>query len=263
MVIDVHAHAFPDRIADRALDALCETSGEYRPFIGGTIADLVTSMDEAGIDKALVANIATKPEQLRSILAWSSEIASDRLVPLGSVHPDSLSWEQDINAVADAGLRGVKLHPMYQRFIVDEPKMYPFYEKIAERNLFVLFHAGFDIAFPGDESAAPERFLRIRKDIPGLVMIAAHFGGWRMWDRVLASIAGTDIYFDTSFIHELEPGILGAFLARHDRDRFLFATDSPWTQQKKSVERIEALPIDDDFRKKILSGNAIELMRRG
>ncbi|HEY1406982.1 MAG TPA: amidohydrolase family protein, partial [Spirochaetota bacterium] len=252
MIIDVHTHAFPDEIAPRALEALTKNSGDYKPVIGGTIDILLASMNEAGVDRSFVANIATKPEQSRAILSWSKKIASERIIPLGSVHPKSMNWEEEIDAIADSGLPGVKFHPHYQSFNVDDSRIYPLYEKLASRNLFALFHAGYDIAFPGAEEASPDRFVRVRKDIPSLEMIMAHVGGWRAWDRVAREIAGLDIYLDTSFIHELDQSHREDIFSLHSDELILFGSDSPWTSQKESVEMIRRLPISDERKERIL-----------
>jgi predicted TIM-barrel fold metal-dependent hydrolase len=262
MVIDVHTHAFPDFLARKALDYLSSRSGDYKPVIDGTVNGLVRSMDEAGIDRSFLANIATRPEQARSILAWSQEIASDRIIPLGSIHPASESWEAEIDAIADAGLCGIKLHPQYQGFVLDDEEVLPVYEKIASRNLFILFHAGFDIAFPGDDSAAPERFVKVRREIPGLTMIAAHLGGWRAWDTVTEIMAGLDLYLDTSFIHEVDQPYRDMIISRHDHNRILYASDSPWVSQKESIEELTALNLGDPVNERILGLNALELLAR-
>jgi predicted TIM-barrel fold metal-dependent hydrolase len=260
VIIDVHTHAFPDKIAERAIEALTKNSGEYKPVIGGRADALLSSMDESGVDVSFIGNIATRPGQADSILSWSKTIASERMIPLGSVHPDSEDWEREIDAFAAAGFRGMKFHPQYQGIAADDPKMIPIYQKIASCGMCVLFHAGFDIAFPGDESAAPERFPEIKKAVPSLLMILAHMGGWRAWDRVMDCIAGRDMYIDTSFIQELSDHQRTAILSRHSEDMILFGSDSPWTSQAESIEYIRRLSISDDRKMKILGGNAATLL---
>jgi uncharacterized protein len=260
MLIDVHTHAFPDQLAPRALAALTVSSGEYLPQTNGTVAGLLTSMDEAGIECSLVASIATRPEQAAPILSWSKQIASPRIVPLGSVHPASQSWDSELRAIGRAGLVGIKLHAHYQGFVVDARAVYPLYEAISALGLFVLFHAGFDIAFPGDDRATPERLLRVHQQFPKLDMIAAHVGGWQLWDRVLSHLAGTSIYLDTSFAYQLTPGLLHHILRKHPSDRILFGSDSPWTSQARGVAFIQNLPLDAAVRDQILGQNAQRLI---
>ena len=43
-------------------------------------------------------------------------------------------------------------------------------------------------------------------------------------------------------------------------ERILFATDSPWSDQKESVRALEALPLAPGEKELILSGNAMKLL---
>ncbi len=261
MRVDVHTHAFPERIAVRAIQQLADNSGTYRPKTDGTTRGLLASMDAAGIDLAFVANIATRPEQAAPILAWSREITSPRLHPLGSVHPDSPTWESELENFANAGFAGIKLHPHYQAFWLDEPRMQPVFTQIAEHGMFLLLHAGYDVAFPGDPRALPPAILGVHQRHPRLTLIAAHFGGWASWGAVLEHLAGTDVFFDTSFLNEVDPAHAAAILRRHGSERLLFGSDSPWVDQSESVTAIEQLPLTATTKQMILGGNAEALLR--
>ncbi|MBN2546941.1 MAG: amidohydrolase family protein [Spirochaetes bacterium] len=259
-VIDVHCHAFPDFLAEKAMSALSEHSGPYKPFTDGKISSLLKSMDKANIQTSFIANIATKPEQAKSILEWSKDIHSDRIIPLGSIHPDSTNWENEIDDIKKAGIPGIKLHSMYQDFEVDEKKMLPIYEYIASKNLFVLFHAGYDIAFPEDKRSTPDKFLNVKRLLPELIMICAHVGGWRQWRESLEYIAGNDIYIETSFNKEVEPNILFEIINKHDIDKILFGTDSPWLDQENEINNIIKLKVTREIRQKIFYDNITQLL---
>jgi len=259
MIIDVHTHAFPDFLATKAMASLQKPLGDWKPSRDGTLTSLVESMDAAGVDRVLVASIATRPEQGPAIAQWSRQIASERIVPLGSVHPHSATWEAELEAISEAGLVGIKFHPQYQHFILDAEEVMPIYRKAASLGLFVLFHAGFDIAFPGNESAAPRRLAHVRHRIDNLVMIAAHVGGWQAWDEVLAHLVGRDVYLDTSYIHQIPQTQLEAILERHPHGRMLYASDSPWLSQRKSLEFVRKLPLDESAMRQVLGANAQQL----
>ena len=260
MIIDVHTHIFPDNLAGKALSALRENSGFYITYTDGTAADLLKSMDTAGIGKSFIANIATKPKQAESILEWSKTIRSSRLIPLGSVHPADLNWEKNLEAVKEAGLPGIKLHPMYQNFTIDDRAVYPLYEKCRNLGLFILMHTGFDVAFPGDQRALPEKLARVNTDLPGLTFIAAHWGGWQAWDSVNEHLTGRDIYLDTSFLRELSSDQLSFILRNHPRERILFGSDSPWNIQKEEVDAVRRLELAEKEIDMIFSKNALKLL---
>lgn len=50
----------------------------------------------------------------------------------------------ELDRIKALGLKGVKLHPDYQRFLVDDPRCIPIYEKISRLGLITVFHTGLD-----------------------------------------------------------------------------------------------------------------------
>ena len=260
-IIDVHTHAFSDNLAEKTIKNLEKFTGPYKPFTNGTIGGLLSSMDEAGNYSSGFLNIATKPGQAAPIRKWSKGIASERIIPIGSIHPDDINWQNDLNAFSEDGIKGIKFHPMYQNFAIDEKKMFPIYEYMAASEMFVIFHAGNDIVFPGSKLASVDKICNIIKNFPKLKIIAAHFGGWQEWPAVYECLCGKDIFIETSFINEVDETLRNSILRKHDSNRFLFGTDSPWANQKTQVEFIKNLTvINDDFKEKILSKNIKSLL---
>ena len=145
-IIDFHAHAFPDALAARAMPAL-EEEGNIKAALDGKVSSLLRSMDEAGIEASVVASIATRPQQFEPILRWSEEIASARIIPFPSVHPDDAQVVEHVHRIHDRGFKGVKLHPYYQDFDLDEARLRPLYAALQDCGLAVLCHTGFDLAF--------------------------------------------------------------------------------------------------------------------
>lgn len=259
-IIDVHAHAFPDTLAERAIMSLAENSGDYQPTTDGTVIGLLSSMDKAGVETAWIANIATKPAQAKAILDWSLTIRSPRIVPLGSVHPKSPAFEEEIAAFASAGFPGIKLHPLYQDFFVDDLALEPFFSAIELSGMFVLMHSGYDIAFPGAQNASPKRLRNLIERHPDMDVIMAHLGGWDDWTSVLSDLAGSHCYFDASFLSEVEPGVRDSIFVKHGFDRILFGTDVPWQDQEEAVDFVMSLGLSDGDLEKILYKNAERLV---
>jgi len=262
-VIDIHTHAFPDALAARAIPAL-EEEAHWTAALDGTIGALLGSMDAAGVAVSVVCAIATKPDQAAGIFDWCGRIRSDRIIPFPSIHPDTPDPAAWLKRFADEGFRGIKLHPMYQDFAIDDDRAMPIYAAAAECGLIVQVHCGRDIAFPPDDDrAAPRRTRRVLDAVNGLKIIATHMGGWRMWDESEALLVGTSAYMETSFsLHEMPPGRAVAMIRRHGTDRVLFGTDSPWAAQAAELDTLGALGLTDDERERILSANAVALLGR-
>ncbi len=258
-IVDVHTHIFPDFLAKRAIGGL--SSGIHKPNTDGTLNGLLSSMDNAGIKKAFIANIATKIEQFFPIMKFSEEIRSERIIPLISIHPDDPAKIDRLDMVKKAGFIGIKLHPMYQGFVADDTKMFEFYEHCADLGLFILIHAGNDTAFPGSDYAAPYRVANIINNFKNLKLIAAHLGGYEVVDDVLECICGKQIYIDTSFIHTAERSKVVNLLNNHDENLVLFGSDSPWNDQKGQIEYLSSYNLSTMQLEKILYKNAEVLIK--
>jgi hypothetical protein len=261
MKIDFHTHAFPDKLAQKAIPAL-EKEGEIKAALDGTVSSLLTSMDKAGIDASVIASIATKPSQADAITEWSLQIQSDRIIPFPSVYPGSAGCIEQLKTIARLGFKGIKLHPYYQKFIADDEKHFPLYKAAAEAGLIILFHAGFDIAFPRDRIADPVRFARIHGGVPGLKMVLSHFGGWEDWEEAEKHLYGKDIYLDTSYsLDRIPEVILRRLLRNHPKEYILFGSDSPWGDQTGEINNITALPLSNKQLLSVLGGAAAALLK--
>lgn len=261
-ILDFHTHIFPDKVAKQAMDSLAAESGDYRPCTDGTLQGLRDSMKRAGISASLVANIATKPAQMMPILEFCMQIKSDSIHPLISFHPSNDTYEVEdmFGAAHVAGIRGVKLHPMYQNFFIDDKYMYGFYELMASFGFYVMFHTGFDMAFPGNAQADVERVKKVADWFKDLTIVCTHVGGWKQWDRISCLSECANVYTETSLtLTELDDEQFVKALSWFDEDRVLFGSDSP-ADQKDMLERTLRLKISDGLKEKMMYKNAARLL---
>jgi predicted TIM-barrel fold metal-dependent hydrolase len=259
-VIDFHTHAFPDAVAAKAVPFLESESG-VKASLDGTIRSLLASMDRAGIETSVICSIATKVSQFAPILEWSKTIASPRIVPFASVHPEDPDMSARAAEAKAAGLKGFKMHPYYQRFTFDEPRMFPFYEALIEHDLIFLCHTGFDIAYPHDRIVDPEKIAAVVKKFPGLKLVTSHTGAWEDWDEAKKHLLGKEIFMEISYTMDILPDReLVAMLAAHPSDYLLFGTDSPWDDQKRALDHFLSLPLKDELKEKMLYSNARRLL---
>lgn len=262
MIIDFHTHAFPDKIAARALASLAEKAGGLPYYTDGTIADTDEKMKSWGVKRRVMLSIATNPKQQRNVNNFAIENNCEHIIAFGSVHPDAPDALDELDRIKAAGLLGVKFHPEYQRFYIDDKKMFPIYDKCRALGLIMSFHAGKDIGFPASLMAPPQRSLNIVKQFPGAKIVLAHMGGARLVEDVLSCIAGTDCCLDTSFaIHDLPLKDAEKIISKHGVEKILFGSDCPWERSCDSFDYIDALGISDDKKEMIYSKNAIALLK--
>lgn len=252
-IADVHAHIFPDKLARKAADSI----GDFYDMHTHHAADylgLVTLEAAAGIGWCAVSSSATSPEQAHSINSYIAETCrrDPHLVGLGSLYPTMVNWREELERIGALGLKGIKIHSDFQKVPIDEPKAVEMYRAIARMGLPVLFHMGDDRY----DYSAPERLTNLIRQVPELVAIAAHFGGWRAWDRSYAHIQPENVFYDTSSsLMYLGKERALDFLDKMGAHRFLFGTDYPMWTPAQELERFLELGLDTDARDRILFGN--------
>lgn len=260
-IIDFHTHYFPDKIAHDAIISL-EQKGAIRAFTDGTRSGLEKSMQSAGISLALNLPVATSPEQVQSINRWAENNNHAPVLSLGAIHPLSKDPGAIISEVKERGLRGVKMHPEYQDFSPDDTALDPIWKACIRHSVFVVFHAGADVAFKMPFRSNPAKFAALHHRHPELRMVLAHFGSWTQWDEVEKDLTGLDLYLETSFTCGfMEDAKFAELIRKHGADKVLFGTDSPWRDQKKELEGISRLGLSDVEMDMILHRNAEKLLR--
>ena len=241
MIIDFHTHCFPDALAARAIGALQKASGNIPAHSDGTAGGLIASMDRDGVDISVVLCIATNAHQQHSVNDFAASIQSDRLICFGSVHPESPDALEELDRIQSLGLRGVKFHPEYQQFFVDDEKMKPIYKKISQLGLPTVFHAGYDLAYGAPVHCSPQRLARALRwfDSP---VVAAHWGAWCDWEGVLQHLCGLPLYFDTSFGQGSIPTPFAKeIVRRHGTQRIVFGSDSPWHTPRQDMDFVKSI----------------------
>ena len=263
MVIDFHTHAFHDRIAEWVIESLMENSkDECKPCSDGTVSGLLKNMDEFGVDISIVQPIVTKPKNSEIQNNWAKEITCDRITSFGSFHPETDDYKREIDLIYSLGLPGIKFHPEFQRFYIDEPKMLRAYDYALSKGLILLFHAGYDPSFTPPIHSTPQQFAKISKEMQGGIIVAAHLGGQRQWDDVEKYLIGTDVYLDTSMGMNYYPhDQFLRIVKNHGANKILFGSDSPWNKASDEVAILNTLPLTQEEKDLILCKNAKRILK--
>lgn len=260
-VIDFHSHIFPDFLAEKAISTLKACSPGSMNYTDGTSLGLQRSMKKNGITKAVLLPIATKPSQVRGINQDCLNNTIIDYIPFGSLHPETANFQEEIDFLKSNGIKGVKFHPEYQDFYIDSPSMYPIYEALSDAGLITVFHAGKD---PGPftcDHCLPSAMKKIHNDFPDLIIVAAHLGGWKIWDSAEEILCKTSIYFDTAATQGfLAENDFLRIIHKHGVDKILFGTDSPWFDQGIAFSWIDKMKLSDSEKEAIFSKNAKYLL---
>ena len=278
MIIDFHTHTFPEAIAGKAIEKLSVASGTV-PYLDGTSDSLAKSEKNAGIDLSVVLPVATNPLKCGRINEISAEENSTGkgLLYFGAIHPDCPDWKEELDHIVSLGLKGIKLHPVYQGIDFNDVRTLRILERAGQLGLIVVTHAGDDIGFPGEVRCSPEMIADAVNQIGPVKLVLAHMGGWNCWEKAEAVLCELPVFIDTSFsvgtvrtridgrfggkdIHFMADEDFLRMMNRFGYKRLLFGTDSPWSDQKESLDRIKNLPICEEIKNAVLGANAKELL---
>ena len=129
-IIDCHCHVYPDKIAEKAVGSI-GSFYDLDMYYDGKASTLINHGDEIGVSHYVIFSVATTPHQVHSINSFIAETVKNSggiMTGLGTLHPDSENIKGDIEEIKRLGLKGVKMHPDFQRFRIDDEKCNRIYE---------------------------------------------------------------------------------------------------------------------------------------
>lgn len=256
-IIDFHNHIFPDNIAEKAVANIGNYYG-IAMWGRGTVDALLESGSRINAERIVVHSSATHAGQVKAINDYIAGVIGSHtnLIGFGTLHSGLEDIESEVQRLISLGLRGIKLHPEFQQFSIDDESMLPIYAAV-EGKLPILFHMG----DANKDSSSPLRLARILDRFPKLTVIAAHLGGYQMWDDSLKYLVGRDLYMDTSSsLAYLDGSKAVELMRRHGIQKILFGTDFPMWGHQEELNRFLALKLTEDERKAILYDNAVKLL---
>ena len=144
-IIDIHAHIYPDNIAQKAADSVkvfYEGIGDRS--MNGTEGMLLERGDQAGIDRFVALPVAIRPDRVQGIndYIYQRAQANPRLIPFGTVHAAMDGLTDEVERLIAMGVKGIKMHPDSQQFAIDDPKCMPIYELCQQAGIALLLHTG-------------------------------------------------------------------------------------------------------------------------
>lgn len=261
-IIDTHTHIYPEKIAEKATSAV-GVFYDYPMKSIGTVETLKRHMNAAGVGMSFILSVATVPKQVRGINDFLISTVKENpgiFVPFGTVHLDMENIVDELEYIRNNKIFGLKFHPDFQKFAVDDPRMDVVYEYAQEYRLPIVFHAG-DKRY---HYSNPVLLKKVIDRFPNLIAVAAHFGGYSEWEDVCEYLCGTNYYFDTSSTLGMmtDYSLPKKIISEHDENKILFASDFPMWTPEFELSNIEKLGLSSGLLEKILHKNAEELIAR-
>ena len=277
-ITDCHVHVHPWREMRPEIVEVLRRGQPDADWLEALMYDprlLLALMDEDGVDRVGLVNYPA-PEvmgtDLRTILhaARYAEADPRRLLWYGGVHPrHTRDPAGDVDALADAGMRMLKVHPNHQALPANAyadglDAQAAIYRRCAERDIPVLIHTGTSI-FPGARCkwGNPLELDDVALDFPDLQIVLAH-GGRPFWmgEAFFILRRHANVWFDLSGIPP--KSLLDWFpkLAELER-KLLWGSDWPSpgvTRMRKNIDQFLALPLSDAVKRAALETNPDRLL---
>ena len=246
-VIDAHAHIYPDKIAPKAVEAV----GDFYNvdmFGDGTADGLLAAKDRAPITHFIVHSVATTAHAVTAINDFIAKQcqAHPEFIGFAAMQQDFEDPAAELQRAVELGLRGVKLHPDTQKVNMDDNRLMRIYELIEGRMPLVMHCGDYRTDF-----SHPRRMKRILHEFPNLVVDAAHFGGWSVFDLAVEYLENENCFLDMSSSQKF----LGRRRTRelceiYGADRILFGSDFPMWDPSEEFEMFKSLDFPKaDFEK--------------
>ena len=234
--------------------------------------DLIRSMDEGGVDKAVLQGEWAIGDYRKQ---------NDAVYRLVQAHPDRfvaaylcvnpLEDDDMAEAVArevkERGFKGVNIQGWSCRLKANDKRFYPVYSKCQELGIPVTVHSS--INFSVDRTidySRPIYLDEVACDFPNLTIVANH-GGWP-WVTEMVAVAWKhpNVYIEIGAVSPKYIGTPGTgweplmvYGNSLLQDRVLFATDN-MLPPKRCVDELKVLPLKDAVKDKWLGGNAARLL---
>lgn len=255
-IIDCHTHVYPDKIAEKAANGTGSFYGLDMKY-SGTVSECKTESTKAGVVHSVIFSVATTPKQVRPINDFIAETVSrdsDFFTGLGAIHPLTDDLDGELRYVKGLGLKGVKIHPEIQSFKIDDERSFEICRLCEKYNLILFAHTG-DKRF---DMSNPNRLRRILDSFQRLTVVAAHFGGWTVWEQARSALMGYDnLYVDCSSSLPFLPESEAVDMIREfGSDKVVWGSDYPMWDYAKEINRFYGLPLTDEEQEKVLYKNA-------
>ncbi len=264
MIIDAHAHIYPASIAQKAVSAVGVFYGVEASMYGeGHSDDLIKRGNKVSITHYIVHSVATSPrsvDKINSFIAEQSQLHPE-FIPFGTMHPDCEDLDACIDNAASKGIKGFKIHPDTQKVNMDDPRFMEFYARIEGKFPLVIHMGDYRHVY-----SRPERLISILKTFPNLVIDAAHFGGWSIYDVAFDILHDRSISLDNVFVDSSSTfALVGSrhmkeLISLWGSEKVMFGSDYPMWNPSSELENLYSCKLPEEDLEKILYKNALRFI---
>ncbi|HOT06294.1 MAG TPA: amidohydrolase family protein [Methanotrichaceae archaeon] len=260
MIIDFHAHIYPQQAAAKVFSAAKKKLKVEVPGTGSP-EDLAMRAARANIDATVILPLARGIEDVSALNRWVCSVAVPGQIPFGAIHPLMPDLAAELDRLEGRGCQGVKMMPLLQAVFPDDPRCGRLYEEVTRRDMILITHAGKDPMDREEVYGTPDRFARVVESYPEMRLVLAHLGGLRMWEEVRRHLlpAGGRVFFDTAYVSFYLNGCqMKELIEEIGPERVVFGSDYPWEDPGRALGILKGLDLANQ--EEMAGGNARRLL---
>jgi predicted TIM-barrel fold metal-dependent hydrolase len=221
--------------------------GSSNWIFGQSVADLIGSIAQAGIDKAVAF---TYPQNIdNEEIARAQAAHPDRIIGFGVVNPWSHRLRRELEDCRELGLGGIKLHPFLHGYAIDSAELTrPIFEFCHDVGWPIVVHT-----FSDGPYNTPYQVEEMARRFPQVTIIMLHSGFmWMTEQAVLAASRCHNLLLETSCV---DAGEVRNFIDRLGAERVAMGTDSPTGWHRHELEKIRLVSRTEEEYRLVAGGN--------
>ncbi|MDY0360705.1 MAG: amidohydrolase family protein [Desulforegulaceae bacterium] len=270
MIIDCHAHIFPEKIKKNR-ELYFEKEKEFSWLYKNpksklcTAKELIESMDKNKINKTIVFgfpwNNKENAEFNNDYVMEKSIQFKDRLIPFACFNPEMEYAEKEAERAFRSkftgfGELGFYTHD-FDEYIIK--KLDPIMELSKKNSIPLIFHTNEEAGhnYPGKAPITASGILKFIEKFKSNKILLAHLGGGILFFNLLKNPPQMDnIFFDTAAIPFIYKKNIYEFLS-HDllKDKVVFGSDWPLLSPERYFREINENCLSESFKKKLFFEN--------
>ncbi len=216
---------------------------------------LIAHMDRAHVDRAVVFPYVEALTPGHN--DWMAETVArhaDRLIGYAAVNPWHAGAADEVRrAVAEKGLRGLKLHPFLHAYSIAQHDLVdPLFAVCQELHVPIVAHGA------GEWSNMPLQFDEMARTFPDVTLVIAHMGTiWGFQEALLVAARRPNVLLGTALAFS---GFVKEAVERVGAEKVLMETDSPVQSFEAEIAKIESAVPDPASRALVMGGNIARIL---
>jgi predicted TIM-barrel fold metal-dependent hydrolase len=242
----------------------------FRRLAGDEPAELVARLRKQGVGQAWAGSFDGLLH--RDIAGVNNRLAHDCrtygqgfLVPFGSVNPKLPDWQEDLRRCQEEHkMPGIRLHPNYHGYTLDDPAFAELLKLATARHLIV------QLVLSMEDTRTQHPLMQVPpvdatpladqvKSEPGLRLVLLNWGpGMRGRQSSSALISSGNVYFDISTVEGIEG--VGRLVKRIPLERILFGSHYPFFTIESVLLKMQESGLTPAEKNRIFAENARRLL---